>query len=76
MFENSMIADQQRHDDEGEDWLNSLPKCNCCKDPITDEKYIELPNGEALCNSCENDNAWDLWFEWGREQFVVMNGGV
>ena len=25
MFENSMIADQQRHDDEGEDWLNSLP---------------------------------------------------
>ena len=76
MLENHMILDQIIADNEAEDWLSGLPKCKCCHEHIQDAYYIELPDGEVLCNDCEDDNAAELWHEWGREQFLVINEGI
>ena len=75
-MENHMILEQALADYEAEEWLDTLPECNCCKQPIQDEQYIELPDGETLCNDCEEDNARELWYEWGREQYLVRNEGI
>lgn len=73
MLENSMIYSQEMFDSAEDRWLKRLPKCDCCKDPIQDDRYIELPNGDRFCNECEKDNASELWFEWAREEFLIVN---
>lgn len=54
-----------------ESLLLKRPKCSCCKEHIQEEKCIELPGGEVLCEECEKNNAEDLWYEFGREAFVL-----
>lgn len=41
----------EAHDREQARWLDSLPKCDYCNDPIQDDFYYEI-NGENICECC------------------------
>ena len=48
------IADFHRHDAEQSEWLDSLPKCVDCDEPIQDDCYYNV-EGEILCEECMKD---------------------
>lgn len=58
------IADAQTYMDEQEEWLQSLPKCECCGEPIQQEKAI-CYNDQWCCRDCEPD-----FFESIRDDFL------
>lgn len=35
-------------------WLNQLPICSVCDDPIQDETYVNI-QGMLICNGCVGD---------------------
>lgn len=43
------------HDAEQQAWLDRLPKCSYCGEPIQGDCYYEI-NDEAICEECLNDN--------------------
>lgn len=45
------IADADRHDLEEQRWLEKLPKCAYCNEPIQDDKCY-LINDELVCPEC------------------------
>lgn len=45
------IADFHRHDTEQEEWLDSLPKCEHCGEPIQQEKAVCI-DGKYFCDEC------------------------
>lgn len=45
------LADFDRYDRQQEEWLNSLPVCDCCGEPIQDEYCYEI-NGDLICEDC------------------------
>lgn len=49
----------ERHDNEKEKWLESLPVCEKCKNPIQQEKAIYY-NDQWICEDCENDFWQDI----------------
>ncbi len=49
------VADYERYDAEFSRWLDSLPRCSECDNPIQDEECYEF-NGELICKKCLNDN--------------------
>lgn len=59
-----------------EEELMRMPVCSVCGEHIQDEYCVELPDGQILCNECEDDNAASLWQEFGREAFVAITKGL
>lgn len=55
----------ERHDREQEKWLETLPVCNMCRNPIQQDKAIYY-NDQWICEECERD----FWQEI-REDFLV-----
>lgn len=53
------IADFHRHDAEQAAWLETLPKCCECDQPIQDD-YCYQVNGEYVCEGCmvSNHRIW------------------
>ena len=49
------VADFERHDREQARWLNSLPKCSICGDPIQQEMAFSK-DGFWICHECYEDN--------------------
>ena len=45
------LDDFARHEHEQEEWLNSLPKCNHCGEPIQDERLMVI-DGEKYHIDC------------------------
>lgn len=45
------VADFHAYDRERQEWLDSLPVCACCKEPIQDRRYFEI-EGETVCGEC------------------------
>lgn len=45
------IADFNAYDRERQEWLDSLPVCAHCKEPIQDRRYFEI-EGENVCREC------------------------
>lgn len=45
------IADFNRHETEQQKWLNKLPECDCCCEPIQSEHCFVL-HGEIYCEEC------------------------
>ena len=45
------IADFNRHDAEGQRWLDSLPKCCECREPIQQEDAVRI-DGHWYCDEC------------------------
>lgn len=45
------LADFARHDREQAEWLETLPVCDICGEPIQDEKYFQK-DGENICLDC------------------------
>lgn len=45
------IADYDRYDAEQQKRLDSLPKCDHCKNPIQDDTYYEI-EGDNVCWEC------------------------
>lgn len=48
------VSDFLRHDEEQNRWLESLPECADCGEPIQDDHYYEY-NGENICPRCNED---------------------
>ena len=48
------IADFNRYDAEQQNYLDKLPKCDCCGEPITDEHYYDI-DGTFFCEECLKD---------------------
>lgn len=49
------IADFDRYDREQARWLDSLPKCSICGEPIQQERAFEK-NGFWICHECYENN--------------------
>lgn len=49
------LADFARHDREETAWLNKLPKCGYCNEPIQDG-YCYVINDETICGDCLNEH--------------------
>lgn len=45
------LSDFDRYDRQQEEWLNSLPVCDCCGEPIQDDFCYEI-NGDLICEDC------------------------
>lgn len=48
-------ADFLRHDAEQQAWLDKLPKCSECGQPIQDDEAYYI-NDEWICQECLNNN--------------------
>lgn len=56
MITNDPIRDASLRDYEHEKWLETLPKCRYCQNPIQDESAVYLEDlGEYICDSCIDD---------------------
>jgi len=45
------IADFERHERQQQKWLERLPVCDICDEPIQDDHYY-LINGDNICPDC------------------------
>lgn len=45
------IADARRHDEERQEWLDQLPKCEHCHEAIQDDRYFYI-DGLNLHHEC------------------------
>ena len=54
-YTDNPIADFNRWDEEQTKWLDKLPKCAECGEPIQDEECFEI-NGELICPECLKHN--------------------
>ena len=55
VYTDDPIADFHRHDAEQQEWLEKLPVCSYCDEPIQDDYLYEI-NDELICEECLNDN--------------------
>lgn len=55
IFTDDPLSDFDRYDRQQEEWLNSLPVCDCCGEPIQDDFCYEI-NGELICTDCLETN--------------------
>lgn len=53
-YTNDPVADFERYDAEQESALEKLPVCNCCGEPIQQERAIYY-NDQWCCEDCEID---------------------
>lgn len=54
MYSDNPIRDFERHDRKQSEWLDSLPRCEHCGDPIQDEDYYEI-DGAPVHEDCLTD---------------------
>lgn len=54
MYTDDPYSDFLSHDAEQEEWLQSRPKCDECKERIQDEHCFNI-DGTILCEDCMND---------------------
>ena len=54
---NNLNADINNHEADMEDWLNSRPKCEICKEPIQEEWcWVLMCDPDFyVCNDCVDD---------------------
>ena len=50
-YSDDPVRDAGRYDDAQEEWLESLPKCVCCGDPIQDDYAYDFGDG-LTCEYC------------------------
>lgn len=53
MLSDDPVRDFDEWDAERTEWLNKLPKCDRCGEPIQDDHGYEL-DGEIFCEDCWN----------------------
>ena len=54
-YTDNPLADFARKDADDQRWLDSLPKCCECGEPIQDD-FCFVINDEAVCEDCLNRN--------------------
>ena len=55
VYSDNPLADFAAYDNEQESWLDRLPKCAECGEPIQQEFAVRI-NGEWLCDNCLDAN--------------------
>lgn len=50
-----VLADLYRREAEERAWLDKLPKCDYCGEPIQEEHYYDI-NGDYICVECLDRN--------------------
>ena len=63
MFTDDPIADFNRHEAEKQKWLERLPVCCCCDEPIQQEKAVRM-DGLWYCDECLDDMREDTEEGW------------
>ena len=43
------------HDAAQQRLLDSRVKCDCCKEPITEDEYYDFGDGKIICENCKFD---------------------
>lgn len=56
-FTDDPVADYMSEDNENSKWLDRLPCCDCCGEPIQQEKAVYY-NDQWFCKECEEE-AWE-----------------
>ena len=54
-YSDDPVSDFHAHDNEQEAWLDRLPKCAECREPIQQEFAVRY-KGEWLCDHCLDAN--------------------
>ncbi len=67
MWTDDPVADYHRYDRERQKRLDSLPKCDRCKEPIQESSYY-LINDEKICSDCIYDHL-DEYYKVKNEEF-------
>jgi formylmethanofuran dehydrogenase subunit E len=44
----------EQKENQEQSWLNQLPICSVCGEPIQDETYVDI-QGMLICNGCVRD---------------------
>ena len=52
MWTNDPEHDFWKHDVEAEEWMDSLPRCSECGEPIQPGDYYYIFDGERYCENC------------------------
>ncbi len=55
MYSDDPIRDHEERERKTEEWLDSLPVCCECNQPIQDEEFYEI-DGEYICPTCMEEN--------------------
>lgn len=55
MFTGDPLKDAKQRDAEEQAWLDKLPKCAYCGEPIQDD-YCYVFDGDIFCPQCLKDN--------------------
>lgn len=58
-YTDNPLADFDRHDAQQAEWVNGLPVCSECGEPIQTEKCFEF-KGVYICPKCMEDNH-EVW---------------
>ena len=64
LYTDDPVRDAMKRDKEHQMWLDSLPVCERCKEPIQDRQYYEI-EGAKICSECLT--------EYCDEQYQVKN---
>lgn len=64
MYTDDPVRDFERRDREQQEWLDRLPKCAHCHQPIQYDSYYEI-EGESICPEC--------LYEYCEEQYKKAN---
>lgn len=54
MYTDDPIADFHRHDREQAEWLETLPVCCLCSEPIQSDDLYDI-EGDLYCEECGDD---------------------
>lgn len=54
MYTDDPVRDFERRERETQAWLDRLPKCDHCHEPIQDDEYYEI-EGDTVCSDCLYD---------------------
>lgn len=64
MYTDDPVRDAMHRDRETQEWLDSLPVCACCRQPIQDKRYFEIED-VSVCSDCLRD--------YCEEEYLVKN---
>lgn len=53
-YTNNPVKDFEAHDSDQQKWLEKLPKCCECGEPVQQDRAVNF-NGEYVCDSCLED---------------------
>ena len=51
-YSDDPLRDHDLYERDRQRWLDSLPKCDNCGEPIQEERYFEVEGARLCCDDC------------------------